>query len=663
MASQVKLGQILVKTGLLTEAEVLALQAAQEADDTLAETVVRRSAITESQIAEAVATYYGLPYIDLRSTSFSSEALSLFTEAQAKRFGAIPVRLEPDGSVLLAVSDPVDYAAKQALEFRGLRARLVVASPAAIREAIAAEYRTEDTLEDIVKQISESRELDEIEVAVQQQPDEPQGVLDLHKHESRPVVKTVNAVIRDGIATRASDIHIEPAQAHVRVRYRIDGVLNEALRLPKWVQNVMVARLKVLANLDIAERRVPQDGRFRLRMKRSEIDVRVSTLPTHHGEKVVMRLLNPDENVSKLHALGFAPPALAAIRGAIQQPQGTILVTGPTGSGKSSTLFGSLREIANRPLNIVTVENPIEYELAGITQVQINEKQGLTFASVLRSILRQDPNVILVGEIRDRETAEIAFQAAMTGHLVLSTLHTNDAPSAVSRLFDLAVPAYLVGSSLSLVVAQRLVRRICEACKQPATPDPAQLAKLGLDPHCAYFEGAGCMRCAGTGYIGRTVVSEVLPVDARIRALIAARAPEGAIRKAMRAAELPSILEDAARKVRLGETTAEEVLRVVELQAGQCTCPRCGEGIESDYAACPHCATTLRILCTACREPLKAGWAICPYCRTAAPAAAAAPPPRLVAPAPAPAPAADAVADALAWMDDVSKASPPAQAA
>jgi type IV pilus assembly protein PilB len=669
MSNHCKLAQILVKAGLLTDSEVLALQSAQKPDETLAQAVGRLSAVNEEQIAGATASYYGVPFLNLASTPITADALALFTDEQAKGFGAIPIRFEADKSVLLAVSDPVDYAAKEALEFRGLRVRLAVAPASAIRDAIAAEYRVEDsesksdTLDDIVKEIDEAPDLDSIEVAVQRAEDEPEGVLDLHKAESRPIVKTVNAVIRDGIATRASDIHIEPATGHVRVRYRVDGVLNEALRLPKWVQPVIVARLKVLANLDIAERRVPQDGRFRLRLRRTEVDVRVSTLPTHHGEKVVMRLLNPDESVCRLDALGFAPAALQAIRASIGQPQGTILVTGPTGSGKSSTLFGSLREIVSRPLNIVTIENPIEYELPGISQVQINEKAGLTFASILRSILRQDPNVILVGEIRDRETAEIAFQAAMTGHLVLSTLHTNDAPSAVSRLFDLDVPAYLIGSSLSLVIAQRLVRRICEACKEPVTPDPAELAKLGLDPACAYFQGKGCPRCCNTGYLGRTVVAEVLPVDERVRALIAARAPEGAIRKAMRAVELPSILEDASRKVRLGETTVEEVIRVVELRSSQGNCSHCGEGIEADFAACPHCATTLRMICGACREPLKAAWAICPYCRAAVPPA---PAPLVAASSPATStlasPGAAVSADPLAWMDEAAKA-PPAQAA
>jgi type IV pilus assembly protein PilB len=302
------------------------------------------------------------------------------------------------------------------------------------------------------------------------------------------------------------------------------------------------------------------------------------------------------------------------MRESIAKPQGAILVTGPTGSGKSSTLFAMLREVVGHPINIVTIENPIEYDLAGANQVQINDKTGLTFASTLRSILRQDPNVILVGEIRDKETAETAFQAAMTGHLVLSTLHTNDAPNTISRLGDLGVAPFLVASSLAAVVAQRLARRICADCRTSYRPDAAALAKLGLDPDRDYVRGAGCSSCGGSGYRGRTVVAEVLAVDARMREIIAERGSEGSIRRAMRAAGSASMAEDAAAKVRAGVTTVEEVLRVVEVPAAAPQCPGCSEGLEQDYMGCPRCGVVVRATCRACRQPLRADWAHCPYC-------------------------------------------------
>jgi type IV pilus assembly protein PilB len=616
MPPQSKLGPILVKAGLLRPADAAAIQAAQRPSESFADAAARTGLVSEDQIAEALARHYGLPFLRLAGATFDPRALAQLTEAQATGYRAIPVTLEDGGRLLLAVADPADWGAKQAIEFQGLSVRLAVATPTAIRDAIAAQYRADETLDEILRAVGDPLDLEVVPEHAEEEDAEQAGVLDLFKRESRPVVKTVNVMLRDAIERRASDVHVEPGVAFVRVRFRIDGVLEEALRLPKWVQSILVARLKVLASLDIAERRVPQDGRFRLRQGSREVDVRISTLPTHYGEKVVLRLLDPERVIANLDDLGFEASQLKLIRETIAKPQGMILATGPTGSGKSSTLFASLREVLGRPLNIVTIENPIEYDLAGVTQVQVNEKAGLTFAATLRSILRQDPNVLLIGEIRDQETAEIALQASMTGHLVLSTLHTRDAPSAVTRLLDLGVAPFVLSSSLTLVIAQRLVRRICESCRRLEAPPRDALARLGLAPGAAYYRGAGCEKCNGTGFRGRTVVAEVLPIDGPLREAIASRESESAIRKALRAAGQASMIEDAARKVRLGITTADEVLRVVEIEAGALLCEACGEALESDYAACPSCGASLRASCAACRQPLKPSWAVCPYCRT-----------------------------------------------
>jgi type IV pilus assembly protein PilB len=336
-----------------------------------------------------------------------------------------------------------------------------------------------------------------------------------------------------------------------------------------------------------------------------------------------MRILDPSQTVARLEQLGFDPAHLELVKEALEKPQGAILCTGPTGSGKSSTLFAGLRSLMGRPINIVTVENPIEYEVPGLNQVQVNDKAGLTFAASLRAILRQDPNVVLIGEIRDRETAEIASQAAMTGHLVLSTLHTNEASGAVSRLIDLGVPPYLVASSLALVVAQRLVRRICASCRATYRPDPALIAKLGLEPDREYARGAGCDACGGTGYRGRLVVAELLPVDRQIREMIARNETEASLRKCMRAMGLKTIVEDAAGKVRDGHTTVEEVLRVVEIPTGSRACPDCRAALENDYNACPECGIVVRASCRECRQPLRPKWTVCPYCCAEAPPARA----------------------------------------
>jgi general secretion pathway protein E len=379
-----------------------------------------------------------------------------------------------------------------------------------------------------------------------------------------PVVKLVNLLLLEALEARASDVHLEASTRGQQVRYRVDGVLQEAPSPPAHLAAAVVSRLKIMAELDIAERRVPQDGRIRLRLQDRQVDVRVSTVPTLHGESIVLRLLDKEQHHGSLEELGMAPETLARFQRAIAKPHGIVLATGPTGSGKTTTLYAALDRLRTGREKILTVEDPVEYELTGIAQVPVNEKVGVTFATALRALLRQDPDVMLVGEIRDRETAEIATHAALTGHLVLSTLHTNDAPSAITRLIDLGVAPYLVASTVEAVLAQRLVRLLCPHCKRPAEPGAEQRVLLGNDPGRT-FVAVGCDRCRGTGFRGRTGIYELVWMDEEVRALVVDQRSAGELRRVALSKGMISLREDGLRQVRAGTTTLDEVLRVTEL--------------------------------------------------------------------------------------------------
>jgi type IV pilus assembly protein PilB len=426
----------------------------------------------------------------------------------------------------------------------------------------------------------------------------------------------VNMLISEGIRTGASDIHIEPGMDGVAVRNRIDGILRDTLTMPREIHAGLVSRLKILAHLDIAERRRPQDGRIRVSTGAHAVDLRVSTLPTHCGEKVVLRLLDGERDVLGLEHLGLEAAQRRILDEALAQPQGSILVTGPTGSGKTSTLYAALSYLKSPGINIVSLENPVEFQIKGVNQVNMNERTGLTFAASLRSIVRQDPDVIMVGEIRDAETAEIAFQAALTGHLVLSTLHTNSASAAVTRLFDLGVEPFLVASSVSLVIAQRLVRRLCVHCREAYDPTLQELERLHLKHQTTpLYRPRGCERCLGTGFKGRVAVFEFMPLDERMRELISARASEATLQREMHARGLASLVEAAAVKVRAGVTGTDEVARVILHEEGSRKgCPSCGEQIEASFAVCPACETPLKARCGECQQDLQPQWRVCPFC-------------------------------------------------
>src|SRR3990167_3928776 len=426
----------------------------------------------------------------------------------------------------------------------------------------------------------------------------------------------VNLVIQDGIKQGASDIRIEPTLHDVQVRTRVDGLLRDFMQVPKWLHGPLVSRLKILSKLDIAERRLPQDGRIKVNIENRGVDLRVSTLPTHFGEKVVLRVLGSGRAIPPTTSLGMKAEDLQTLKNATEQPQGMILVTGPTSSGKTTSLYSILNEKKNPAINIITVEDPIEFQLQGINQVQVNTKAGLTFAACLRSILRQDPNVILVGEIRDLETAEIAFHASMTGHLVLSTLHTNSTTATVARLLDLGVDPFLIGTSVNLIMAQRLGGGVCEPGQEPHQPSEKLLERLHLEgTDLAFFHGRGCDACSKTGYSGRVGVYELLRMTPTIKDLINRKAPESELRKAAVAAGTTLLLQAAMEKVKEGATSIEEVLRVIQLQEDEIIrCPNCGSLINLDFATCPYCLFSLKVVCEACGQELKPEWRICPYC-------------------------------------------------
>jgi type IV pilus assembly protein PilB len=578
----------------------------------LLEVLLKEERVSEEAVADLFVARLKVPRVRVAATLLDPEAMKKVPEKIARKHLCLPMSIE--GRVLaLAMMNPIDYQAIQDVEFSSaLSVRPLVATRTEILDGIEERYGAEDRIGSFLANVPEVQD-------IQILSDDPQDLaveVQASAAEVAPVVKMCNLVIHDAIRSEASDVHIEPALHDMQVRMRVDGVLRDYTRVPKWLHGPMVSRLKILAKLDIAERRLPQDGRVNVQYQGKSIDLRVSTLPTHFGEKIVLRVLG-GISAPNIERIGLSPDQQAMLESAVAQPQGMILVTGPTGSGKSTTLYALLTKHHRPEINIITVEDPIEYQLTGINQVQINTKAGLNFAGVLRSILRQDPDVILVGEMRDRETCEIAFQASMTGHMVLSTLHTNSAVAAVSRLFDLGVDPSIIATSLSMVIAQRLVRRICDGCREAYEPDPQVLARTGLGPdHPPVYRGAGCPACGNTGYAGRVGIYEIFRPTNNIRRLINDRASEAEIRNQARQAGMVLLREDALAKILSGLTSPDEVLRVVQVDETEVPCANCGAIIETDFATCPYCAHSLKTSCAACGQSLKTDWRVCPYCNS-----------------------------------------------
>ncbi len=522
----------------------------------LGRVLIELGTVTEAGLVAGLASHLGLEFVDLTERQIDPDASVRVPESLCRRYGVLPIGFDDSGTLIVATSDPSNVLALDDVRSAsGRQVRAVVATRTDVLAAIDRVSRMADSVEDLGEQLSAEDDFTELA--------QLNEIVD-----DAPIVRFVNTLINGAVQDRASDIHVEPGEDGVRVRYRGDGVLHEITTQPRRAHAAIVSRLKIMAELDIAERRLPQDGRISLRAAGRAIDLRVSTLPTVYGEKLVMRILDKSSVLMGLGDLGFGEANYARYEHSFRKPYGMILVTGPTGSGKSTTLYATLNEINRSDINIVTVEDPVEYRLAGINQVQINSKAGLTFAGALRSILRQDPDVVLVGEMRDHETAQMGMEAALTGHLVLSTLHTNDAPSAVTRLTEMGIDPFLVGSAVDVVLAQRLARKLCDRCKIPFQPTAGDLAAAGVQVAADHqmptlHRPGGCGHCAKTGYRGRLAIHEVMAVTEHIERLIVARAPTDEIARAALEQGMHTLRDDGLAKVLLGKTTLEEIARVI----------------------------------------------------------------------------------------------------
>jgi type IV pilus assembly protein PilB len=551
-----QLGQILIEQGLITTAQLeQALDEHRKTPKSLGRVLIDLAMIKEADLVRALAEQVGLEFVDLSEYQIDPGSTVLLPEALARRYRAIPIG-ERDGKLLVAMSDPANvYALDDIRTITNRDVQPVVATANDVEQAIQKFGGMDGQVEALVSQAAERMESDDEQV---------EAAL-----EDAPIVKLVAAIMTQAVGDRASDVHIEPSERDVRVRFRVDGVLHEAMRSPKSIQGGLVSRLKVMADLNIAEKRVPQDGRIGMKVGGRQLDLRVATLPTVYGEKVVIRILDKSNALLRLEDLGFLEDPYKRYELAFRKPYGAIFVTGPTGSGKSTTLYATLNILNQEDRNIITVEDPVEYRLPGVNQMQVNPKAGLTFASALRSILRADPDIVLVGEVRDRETAMIAIEAALTGHLVLTTLHTNDAPSAITRLVEMDVETFLVASAIDCVIAQRLARKLCERCKEGYTPEHAEMDAAGypewLWPEIeVLYRHVGCPACSNTGFRGRLGLYEVMPMSEELERLAVDRASADQMKAVAVQQGMMTLREDGLEKARVGLTSIEEVARVVK---------------------------------------------------------------------------------------------------
>jgi type IV pilus assembly protein PilB len=551
-----QLGDILLEGGLVSSGQLEAAYEEQErVGRALGRVLIEQGVLTESQLVSALATQIGLRFVDLSEFAVDGSAVGRVPGPVCRRHSAIPIGFE-DGRLLVAMADPANvFAVDDIRSLTGMDVKPVVATRGDVAAAIDRYYRADSDLDDLTSALD-----------AQDEEDDLSKVKEIV--EDAPIVKYVNLLITQAIQDRASDIHLEPSENDLRVRFRIDGVLHEVMRSPKAIQSGVISRLKIMADINIAERRIPQDGRLSVNAHGKKVDLRVATLPTVWGEKVVMRILDNSTAMLDLSDLGFTEDNYERYSRSFTKPYGMILVTGPTGSGKSTTLYATLNIVSRPEVNVITVEDPVEYRLPGINQVQTNNKAGLTFASALRSILRSDPDIVLIGEIRDHETGQIAVEAALTGHLVLSTLHTNDAPSAITRLTEMGIEPFLVGSALDAVLAQRLARRLCKKCKEAYTPTPESLVASSFpwqdgEDLPELFRPVGCSVCAKTGYKGRLALHEVMLISEEVERLAVERASATVIEQVAKAEGMRTLRQDGLAKVLAGTTSLDEILRVV----------------------------------------------------------------------------------------------------
>ncbi len=559
-----RIGTLLVAAGLITQEQLQETLAAVNPDHTFEALLVERNLITPEALAQFFATQTGYQYVDKITDVMADTALLARVPLKFLRDNTI-VPIKVDDKIMIVTADPFDYEPlDEVTMLLGGSVLYGVGTPTAIINSVNRYYPLEGTKQMIEELKEEGEDLEKVEFAEVEETD----ILTMAAE--APIIKLVNNILFQAVKRNASDIHIEPFEKELRVRYRIDGVMLDVMSPPKRIQGALSSRIKIMSHLNIAEKRIPQDGRMQIKVADKAIDIRVSVLPVVHGERIVMRLLDKSRVFGKLESIGFCEHDLKIVRESIERPNGIIYVTGPTGSGKTSTLYSILGELNKPDVNIVTVEDPVEYQMAGVGQVQVRDKVGLTFAAALRSILRQDPDIVMIGETRDQETAQIAVQAALTGHLVLSTLHTNSAPASITRLVDMGVEPFLIASSIVMILAQRLVRKLCPDCKKPYTPEADLLRRLGISAEQAqkitFYEPKGCSECLNTGYRGRLAIFEVMEMTGPIAALTMQRADTAQLRSQAIKDGMTLLVQDGVRKIEQGLTSIEEVLAVATME-------------------------------------------------------------------------------------------------
>ena len=553
MAKQSKV-DLLIKKGIITQEQVdAAKDETRKTGMPIEQALEKLGFISEVDISQAFADSLGMPFMDLSDYLIDSEVIKLVPEATAKKYKAVPLFKIGD-SLTVAMEDPQDISALDEIRKKAKMGSIepVLSTTGMIQTVIDQYYGAIGSAQELIAGLTKEK----------MQAKDSKSLAELATE--APVIKLVNLIIVQAVKDKASDIHIEPGEESVLIRYRIDGILHEVQKIPKHLQSALASRIKVMAMMDIAETRVPQDGRIQLKIENKSLDLRVSSFPTVSGENIVMRILDKTSVLLGLAELGFSDRELKDFDKLIRHPNGIVLVTGPTGSGKTSTLYAALSSINSMEKNIITIEDPVEYEIPLIRQTQVNPKAGLTFANGLRSILRQDPDIVMVGEIRDKETAEIAIQASLTGHLVFSTLHTNDAAGALTRLIDMGIEPFLISSSVIGILAQRLVRVICPKCKEKYAPSDQELASLKISQKISLYHGKGCMKCKDTGFSGRIGIFELLLINDEIKNMVSAKASANEIRKKAVSLGMRILFDDGLEKIKNGVTTAEEVLRVTE---------------------------------------------------------------------------------------------------
>lgn len=612
-----QIGPVLLREKLVSQADLdKALATQVRTRRILPRILLEMKLLDEAALTGVIQNHFRIDRVSPAEFNVPRELAALVPREVCEKNALLPLSRSPQGLVV-AMADPTDMAKVEDLKFiTGMPVVPAVATPTEILTKIGEVFGDAGNLEEVLSDIDMSDPSETIEIILEDADEDANLEELLRGKDQPPAIRIVNAIISDALRHNASDVHIEPKTKHVMVRYRIDDLLQDKIHIPSSMHLAIVSRIKIMSELDITERRRPQDGRITVKTSARMVDMRISTLPTINGEKVVLRILDKNADVRQLADLGFAAKDHTRIARFIEQPQGIVLTTGPTGSGKTTTLYALLREGARITKNFITIEDPVEYHMGMAQQVNVREKIGLTFPGVLRAILRQDPNVIMLGEIRDFETAEVAFHAALTGHLVLSTLHTNNSIASITRLRDMGMKPYVISEALIGVIAQRLVRRICPDCRVPHQPSEEILRAvkvIGMELPAS--KGAGCAKCHHTGYRGRMGIYEVFQADGELRRMVHAEAAESEMRRAACMAGMTTLLEDAVAKVGRGVTTCEEIIRVLGPQDTlDIPCRHCGVFLAERYPFCPYCGGANLPRCTACGNLLAADWTACPAC-------------------------------------------------